>query len=735
MFALFLWLISTAAHALDYYAINIGSSLQDSGSVVLQDQELAQKYIAYSIKTDINGISRYRQRIGFFASRDEARAALEKVRLQIPGAWIDKTSPEEESTLNNWLANSPASLPVVPVMVPVAISQLPAPIPDAATTADTTTVPETKATANTTGPKTTLDTSDTTTDLAASDSTIAPEASASDTSEAQQATNLHNNRLEKLMIDAKAALIEKDYSRAIQIYNRVLTLGESAYKQEAQEFIGVARERNGQLAHATAEYKKYLELYPAGEDADRVRQRLTGLLTAADSPKAKMKISAEKQKVPYWDFFGTAFQFYDRNTITSANGDSVVASSSLATGINYNSRYMDGDYKMRTSFSALHTYDFVAGETDDTRINELYFDMISPEQIIETRAGRQKGRSSGVVGRFDGVDVGYRFSPSHQVKLIAGYPVEFSGSTVAHETDKYFYSIGYNWTGFLPDWDANFFSLQQIADGITDREEIGFELRYRTPEQSFFTMLDYSTAFGEINYLTMVYNRRLPHEASLDIIADYRKSPFLATSSSLQGQTGVSTMGDLAATLTEEQLAELALDRTGLYKSLTALYTRNIKKNLDFNADISVSNLSGTDATTGIAGVTDVPPQEGTGNEYSYGAGLVSSSMLMENDLNIVNIRISQLFNSDVLSLTGSSKYRLRQDWRVGPKLRWETRNYDDGRSSDKLSPSVRVEYRQNKNWQFESEITYESKSSTSETAATQKESSYFIHLGYFYIF
>ena len=706
--ALFFCLLSTAAHAINYYAINIRSSISEPESFAIQDPALAQKYITYSVKADINGMIRYRQRIGFFASKDEARIALEKIRLQIPGAWIDKTSPEEDSALNNWLANSPATLAALPVI---------ASVPQA---------PALNSNASTEPAVTGTSTADTKTE---------PESTTTDTPETPQTRNLHNKRLEKLMSDAKVALVEKNHASAIQIYSRVLTDGESAYQQEAQEYLGVARERNGQLAHAIAEYKKYLELYPPGEDADRVRQRLTGLITAADAPKARMKITEEKQKIPYWEFFGTTFQLYDRNTVSPSSGDSIVTNSTLSSGINFNSRYMNGDYKMRTNFSATHSYDFLASTTDDTRINEMYFDMISPEQVIDTRIGRQKGRSSGVVGRFDGFDIGHRFNSSHQVKLIAGYPVEFSGGTVAHETDKHFFSVGYNWIGFLPNWDVNVFSLQQVADGVTDREEIGAELRYRTPVQSFFTMLDYSTAFGEINYLTMVYNRRLPDQSSLDVIADYRKSPFLATSSSLQGQTGASTMGDLAATLTGEQLAQLALDRTGLYKSLTALYTRSIQDNLDFNTDLSVSNLSGTNATTGVAGTTDVPSQAGTGNEYSYGAGLISSNLLTENDLNIANIRISKLFNANVLSLSGTAKYRLRKDWRISPKLRWETRNYDDGRNADKISPAVKIEYRQNKNWQFDSEITYESKSSTSATAITQKENSYFMHLGYYYIF
>lgn len=688
--AMLFCVLSGAAHAEDYYTINIGSSVKQPGAIAIQDQALAQKYIVYSVKIDVNGISRYRQRIGFFASRDEARNALDKLSAQFPGAWIDRSAPDEKETLNNWLKTAGATAAIAATVS--SSPAIPAPQP----------VPETNTTAS--------------------------------PALAMQTINANNNHLAELMQQAKTSLVEKNYANAIQIYNKVISTGDSAHKQDAQEYLGVARERNGQLAHATAEYKKYLELYPAGENSDRVRQRLNGLLTAADKPQARMKITEKEKQPAYWDFFGTAFQFYDRDTVKPNTGDKLVANSLLTSGINYSGRLVNGDYKMRTNFSAVHIYDFVEDETDKTRVNDMYFDMISPAQVIDTRIGRQKGRSSGVVGRFDGFDLGYRLNPSHQVRLIAGYPVEFSGKTVAHETDKQFYSVGYTWTGFLPDWEASVFSLQQVADGITDREEVGGELRFRTEEQSFFAMLDYSTAFSEINYIMMVYNRHLPEQATLDIIADYRKSPFLTTSSSLQGQTGVSTMGDLSATLSEEELAQLALDRTGLYKSVTAIYTRPIKENLEFNTDFSISNLSGTDATAAAGAVTAVEAQTGTGNEYSYSAGLVSSNLLTTNDVNIVNARYSDLFNSKVLSLSGSSKYRIQGDWRLGPKLQIEQRDYDDGRSSDRVAPSIRVEYNHSKNWQFESEITLENKSTTS-TTGTEKESSFFIHLGYYYIF
>lgn len=704
--------ISLSANAADYYTINIGSSLTRPNAIELQDPALAQKYVVYSVKTEINGIGRYRQRIGFFLSKEEARIALEKVRLQIPGAWVDKATPEEDETLYKWLGVSTTTAAITTSITP-SLPAVTAPLPE---------MPDSQpALASKPGTENAQD--------------AAPEtAETVDVATDEQTISASDSHLAKLMEDAKVSLVEKNYEKSIRIYTKIIGEENSIYKQEALEFLGVARERNGQLAHATAEYRKYLTLYPEGDDADRVRQRLNGLLTAADKPRDKMTITDKESRPVHWDFFGTVFQFYDRDTIKPSIGESIVANSLLTSGINYSGRLVNGDYKMRTNFSAIHTYDFIVDDTDKTRVNDLYFDMISPQQSVDTRIGRQKGRSSGVVGRFDGFDVGYRLNPSHQVRLVAGFPVEFSGKTVAHETDKQFISLGYSWIGFLPNWEANFFRLQQIADGITDREEIGTELRYRSETQSFFTMIDYSTAFGEINYLMMIYNRHLPDKASLDVIADYRKSPFLTTSSSLQGQLGASTLADLSATLTEEELAQLASDRTGLYKSLTAIYTRPLSDNLEFNSDISVSNLSGTNATVGTGIITDVPPQEGTGNEYSYSAGLVSSNLLTDNDVNIVNARFSDLFNSKVTALSASSKYRLFTDWRIGPKLQIEQREYDDGRSSDRLAPSVRIEYRHNKDWQFESDITFEKKSTTS-TTGTDNESSYFVHLGYYYIF
>lgn len=73
---------------------------------------------------------------------------------------------------------------------------------------------------------------------------------------------------------AKSALERNDATTAVENLNLLLNLPPTASYQEAQELMGSARERNGELAKARAEYELYLKLYPEGPGAARVRERL-----------------------------------------------------------------------------------------------------------------------------------------------------------------------------------------------------------------------------------------------------------------------------------------------------------------------------------------------------------------------------------------------------------------------------------------------------------------------------
>jgi hypothetical protein len=60
------------------------------------------------------------------------------------------------------------------------------------------------------------------------------------------------------MDEARAALKKNNPANAIQLLTKVLKYPENEYSPEAQELLGLARQRNGQLAAARAEYEDYL---------------------------------------------------------------------------------------------------------------------------------------------------------------------------------------------------------------------------------------------------------------------------------------------------------------------------------------------------------------------------------------------------------------------------------------------------------------------------------------------
>ena len=86
--------------------------------------------------------------------------------------------------------------------------------------------------------------------------------------------------------EARAALRKNNLGGAIQLLTKVLKYPENQYSAEAQELLGLARQKNGQLAEARAEYEDYLRRYPTGEQSERVRQRLAGIDTANGEPNS-----------------------------------------------------------------------------------------------------------------------------------------------------------------------------------------------------------------------------------------------------------------------------------------------------------------------------------------------------------------------------------------------------------------------------------------------------------------
>jgi hypothetical protein len=90
------------------------------------------------------------------------------------------------------------------------------------------------------------------------------------------------NTAEASLAEGKSQLAGKDYARATAFFTKTIAIGSGKVRQEAQELLGLARERAGQLPHAQAEYQAYLKAYPNGAGASRVRARLQDVRAAMD---------------------------------------------------------------------------------------------------------------------------------------------------------------------------------------------------------------------------------------------------------------------------------------------------------------------------------------------------------------------------------------------------------------------------------------------------------------------
>ena len=213
------------------YALNLESALQPIDAQRFEAGVLATDAQLYAAEVVVDGRTWYRLRLGFFTTEAEAEAALTRLRPDYPDAWVVRVPADEK--------NAAASNAVV------------------AAGQDATS----NSTESSSGP------------VAIGASSVA------------QAAGLTTEQLAELMDQGRQALLTSANDRAVQIYTKVLREPENEYSRQAQEYLGLARERNDQRAHAVAEYRRYLMLYPDGADAARVRQRLTGL-TSIDEIRA-----------------------------------------------------------------------------------------------------------------------------------------------------------------------------------------------------------------------------------------------------------------------------------------------------------------------------------------------------------------------------------------------------------------------------------------------------------------
>ena len=503
----------------------------------------------------------------------------------------------------------------------------------------------------------------------------------------------------ELMREAYAAMTSSDFGRAILLYTQIIQTGRPLERQQAQEFLGLARERNDQKAHAIAEYEEYLRLYPEGEGAERVRQRLAGLLTATAKAPSRMRRESRAPKDWTWSLSGSVAQYYDRHESFNEITGRRVDQSALDNFLDLNAGVRGENLASNFRFSGSYTKDFLDdGPGNIGRLSALYGDANLSDHGLFARLGRQTRYSGGVLGRFDGAHLRYTVDPQARLNLVGGMPVAQTRDLFLN-SDTYFFGASVDLGPFDRRWDGNVFAIGQISHGLTDRRGVGGELRYFDENLTALSLVDYDIFFNELNTALFTGTWIFPNQATAFVSADYRRSPILSINDALIGQTATS-VSDLLGTFTADELRQIALDRASVSRSATIGGSYPLDTRFQVSGDVTASKISGTVPSFGVEGLP------GTGLELYYSAQVTGTSMIKQGDVASVGVRYSDATSNDRYTLQINTRYPIDSAIRVGPRLRLDYRqNKDDDGKAVSAIPSIRFNYLWSRDIQFELEV------------------------------
>jgi hypothetical protein len=464
-----------------------------------------------------------------------------------------------------------------------------------------------------------------------------------------------------LLHSAQEALEKHDFPAAVDRLERLLRQPEYPGRAEAQELMGLVRERAGQLAQAKGEYQAYLDRYPDGPGAARVRGRLQALIAASLKPKSTGEFGAPANS--NWGVAGSvalAYQYGREQT----NSGGVTTSTTAVNGALVYADVLVRDRGPRFDFTGRvdggYTQNLVAGTGgNQDRTTAAFVEVTDRSLGITGRVGRQALASQGIIGLFDGLFVGYRVNDSWAVSGAAGYPAYTSYS--AFGTQQRFATVSAEYSPWRT-WIFDTYFFNQTNEGFTDRRSIGAQARYAQAGRTAVLLADYDLAFHQLNSATLIGNIGTVRSWVFGIDADHRRSPLLELSNALIGQNAPD-LNALAHEFTPSQMRQLALDRTAQSDTLVLSASRPLGERWQFLLDVAALRLGGTPASGGV----DATPS--TGLDKNAALQIAGSSVFQASDLQIFGVRFDDSPQARSVTLSWDGRFVLPGAWRLGPRF------------------------------------------------------------------
>ncbi|MCP4411255.1 MAG: hypothetical protein GY808_01590 [Gammaproteobacteria bacterium] len=241
-------------------------------------------------------------------------------------------------------------------------------------------------------------------------------------------------------------------------------------------------------------------------------------------------------------------------------------------------------------------------------------------------------------------------------------------------------------------------------------------------------MIDYDIFYGELNALLISGSYRAENDFRYNWSMNLRKSPYISTRNALVGQASDSLEELQELFLTEEEILDLAVDRTLESKTATFQVSKSINETFDLNTSVTWMDITGAPASGGVAEILDPD-----GSVY-FNVYLGARKLYSESDSHRLGLRLSKLSNSDVFSIFGNSQYRFSKAWRLRAKLRYDDRTSDNGSEQQSISPGLRLQFQNRNNYIYAElgAIFYTNQNSGFDEVKTDI---YYAYLGYRYYF
>lgn len=559
-----------------------------------------------------------------------------------------------------------------------------------------------------------------------------------------------------LMTRGRAALAAEEPDKAVLIFNAALNLPPNTQSREAQEMIGLAREGTGDFDKARAEYEHYLKIYPDGDGAVRVRQRLA-VLADAKAAVAQGKAKKPAKKIEEMKVYGSIYEYYyggfsqtkitDKVSNTTTNfhnhDQSLLQSAFDVTG-----RYRKDEYDTKVVVRGTQTYDTLA--TSDirrniSRLRALYLEHSSQDSYF-LRVGRQPGNTGGVLDfRFDGAWVRYTAVPQLlNINLLAGQPRQFSlDSTYVPddprnfraELKRYFYGANVDIGPLGTAWSGNAYYINQMVNGVVDRRAVGSEIRYASNGKNAFGLVDYDVSYKVLN-VAMLTGTWVTEGTTYTLLADHRRTPYLQTSNALFGVVGATSL-DLIKRENEDALRTAAKQNTATSDLFLAGVLHAVTKDWQLGGDVRLNRISGTGASNCLVilpgtstlflnpnALTDAPCSlqafPGTGNIWTYTAQAIGANFPFENTTFVANASYITSPAYRGQSLTLNSLARLSPQWQFDTFVILYHQKDSFNVELYRVTPTVRIDYRFLNSWTLEGSGGVEKTLTDSET---QKDS------------